>query len=122
MEYNTVPHATSLISVLDTLLVPVRALWLVTRTVNPYHERAQIPYPDIYGLLLAHDTKISVGAQNCTESAFFGVLNRLLCFGCPCMWTDIFVLWASNKPITYEDAESLSLNDRVAVVGWGMGA
>ena len=31
-----------------------------------YHKRAQIPYPDIYGLVLTHDAKISVhdmGAQ-----------------------------------------------------------
>ena len=35
-----------------------------------HHERAQIPYPDIYGLLLAHDTKISVpymGAHLCGQ-------------------------------------------------------
>ena len=28
------------------------------KTVEGYHERAQIPYPDIYGLVLAYDTKV----------------------------------------------------------------
>ena len=43
-------------------------LWLNKFVILIYHECAQIPYPDIYGLVLAHDTKISVpfmGAQKC---------------------------------------------------------
>ena len=65
-----------------------------------YHERAQTPYPDIYGLVLAHDMKISVpfmGAQKCYSRPRCEDICPL--HGRPCMWTDIFVSWASNKPI-----------------------
>ena len=52
--------------------------------------------------ILAHDTKISLhymGAQKSYQKCNFGGAEPLTLFGRPCMWTDIFVSWASNKPI-----------------------
>ena len=50
-------HLTVSLLALALLLRPLR-LGEEAGTSQGYHERAQIPYPDVCGLLLVHDTKI----------------------------------------------------------------